>query len=400
MGTAKVRADVRQRAPRESPTPRSMLTRVVVQVVTVASFAIVAGLVFPGAVARRDRVFYDADVRRHLPTTAAARLLSFEQERDRLSAQIGRADSALLQPSALADPTTARELVALREHLARRRDGLRPPVTHYGFYFSRIMLLWPAMLFCLGLLLRPLAPPGQEAVPLVRQAAAAIPLTLLILPLYRWPTWARNFLFYEEGRRAFSPANIDVSPASFVTQEVQSLLIALMLVMLWRQWAAYASTCHAEAEHDRRIPDAQVLSAALDPKRLDRLSRVFVHWQVASVVLAIGFVWYTHFFWDMVTRIGDVRYTVHAIIVHAMWIFSWLCLTAPLAISWYQWRLTKARALAILAGAPPRSTMRTTDDGGAVEVLASYQPISFVNVTTSGIAAIASLVLPLLNGFF
>jgi hypothetical protein len=48
------------------------------------------------------------------------------------------------------------------------------------------------------------------------------------------------------------------------------------------------------------------------------------------------------FFWQMVISFGDFRYLPHAIIVHSMWVITWIIISLPLLITSYQWHGVRA----------------------------------------------------------
>jgi hypothetical protein len=231
----------------------------------------------------------------------------------------------------------------------------------------------------------------------MKQIKDSLPLFIVITVMYRWPTWARNLFFYKEGRVVYAFTNIDIGPVDFFTQEIQSLIIAMLIALLWRQWASFFELRRQELRKEADWSKATILDEAFDQTKLQRLSATFLEWQICSIFLGLAFIFYPILFWDYVVRLGDQRYTVLAIVVHTLWAISWLFISLPLFITWYAWHSVRVRAISSLAREPlPANVDRDT----AFKALTELKPVGFVNFTVSGLVALFSFLLPILQALF
>lgn len=366
---------------------------------TVLFAALALGLLAPGIAAWQGGVFYNHDVEKKLGHVEqlrepARQLESFNRETAALDGALHGTSRYLVQVGERLGDTARRvpadevlAVIRLREALMAEASSRKAPVAASGFYLSNTMLLWPAMFTCLGWLVFVLAPPPAAK----RNGPARLAALMLgIWVFYRWPIWARNFLFYRENRVYYGNANFDVDPLGFFVQEGMGLCVTVLLAMLWLRWADF----FRQRCEELSTPTDDPIRSALDPNAIDRLSSTFVHWQVSSVVLALGFLWYTYFFWDIVLRTGDLRYTVNALTIHILWLASWALISAPLVLTWYSWQRMKMKALAA-------TVARQGDPGFDAEVtlaaLRDTQPVGAWNLAASGVGVAVSFALPLLQ---
>jgi hypothetical protein len=104
------------------------------------------------------------------------------------------------------------------------------------------MLLWPVMYVCIGTLVFVIPPLTGTHLSKSALLGRTVVTTSILYPLYRWPTWNRNALFYGEGRKMFMWANYDISKVGFFAQELVALVITMLLACLWQQWIEFART--------------------------------------------------------------------------------------------------------------------------------------------------------------
>jgi hypothetical protein len=207
-----------------------------------------------------------------------------------------------------------------------------PPFHLAGFYLEPLMIMWPAFYTCLGWLIVIFAP-DYPRTPGIRRWIVPFLATFV---LYRWPTWMRNVHHLKTIERGvYANGNWDVSRASFFVQEGQAVLACVLLIAVWAIWADFIPVWQAQVREclwgDR--------SKERLPEFAESFVRLFVHWQICSLVLAGGFIPYTFFFWNYVIEYGDKRYLAHAIIMHGIWGVTWLLISMPLAWTWYQWNV-------------------------------------------------------------
>jgi hypothetical protein len=124
---------------------------------------------------------------------------------------------------------------------------------------------------------------------------------------------------------------------------------------------------------------------------------MFLHWQIASILLGSAFLWYTIFFWQMVIVYKDIRYTPHAIIVNSIWIMTWMIISLPLLITSYHWYKLRSRAVVALTKA---SLPNDYDPDRVAVALDKLQPISPWNLAASSIAVAVSLIAPFVKNLF
>jgi hypothetical protein len=191
----------------------------------------------------------------------------------------------------------------------------------------------------------------------------------------------------------YADANFDVSRAIFSVQEFLALLNTVLLVILWQLWMFHLQERRTERIFNGETP----LQRAFDYRGIACLGRTFVHWQICSLVLAAAFFPYTHFFWGYIFRAGDSRYIVHALIVHAVWLVSWILLSLPLVVTWLQWREVRARCLEALVS---ESSLGRTQIDETVSKLLSDDPVPGWNVVGSVGAGIALFVGPVVHTMF
>jgi hypothetical protein len=211
-----------------------------------------------------------------------------------------------------------------------------------------------------------------------------------ILVFYRWPTWARNFIFNKEGRIFFGVANLDVDPAGFYAQESLGLVVCFLLAVIWTKWVLH----FAEYNQELSKPISDPIAEALNWTRISQLSRAFLHWQVSSVVLAGGFVPYLYFFWDAVLRQHDQRYWIAAISVQLLWATTWILITLPLAATLYAWHTLRAAATSAVGEA---MLQNKEGMGSILDAIRELEPINPWNLATTSVVAFVSFVAPIVQ---
>ncbi len=143
-----------------------------------------------------------------------------------------------------------------------------------------------------------------------------------------------------------------------------------------------------------RVPNP--LDRFLDIRLVDRLSEIFVRWQLCSLVLALAFLLYTNVFWQYVVQYKDQRYVVSAIIIHAMWGLTWAIVSLPMLKAWYSWYLTRIEAISRITWDPSASSAGSDT---ALKGIQEINPIPIWSIAGSTITAIVTFLLPLVNAF-
>jgi len=365
--------------------------KVLLWIISVPGLAILMTLLVPASIAHSGSVFFRDDLVHKLPTEVQAKLVAHEADRDRISAQIARIDSVLVSPSEL-EPDSIAGHLALRAFLVDRLAGMAPPVSPIAFYLNPQMLLWPAIYSCLGWLLTVFRPVADWS-PLRSRRSWWVALTFATYLVYEWPLWARNFLLGNAGRTVFAYPNADIHIASFIIQEAVIMGFCALLSAFWLYW------CEAfnQTLRDVRRSSVDSYKYVVSSKTLDALSSAFLIWQLSSVILAAGFLFFTNFFWELVAKYHDARYLISAVMAHLLWAISWCTLSLPLFVRWRAWVHAKNMALAHSA---EQDRFAKLDSSSRSALLHRMQPLSGFGVSVSAITAIASFVLPILQLFF
>jgi hypothetical protein len=371
----------------------------------------------PGLVAMHGGVFYSdvedpklSDVRKKLPSYAAERLASFEKAKKARQTQIEKIDGKLEAAIDKADTETIRALLLLRENI-EKQNAVAKPISPVGFHLNPQLLMWPAIYSCLLWLIF-VYPPSTKDGRRIGERLFAPPdmpgsgwtivlFAVLIYVVYEWPTWIRNTLPRDPTRKVFAYPNFDIHRGSFLVQELVVFGFALLVATLWLQWADYyAWKAKKTATHDAKLNSERsenrrsekTLSMVLDSELVHDVAVMFGQWQVRSVILGLGFVFFTNFFWTLVARYHDQRYLVSAILVHVLWGISWCAITIPLITRWRYWQTVKRKALVDLAFYD-----RMGDEKEKKEIILTTKPFSDFGLPLAGTASLISFLLPMLK---
>ncbi len=324
---------------------------------------VILGVLIPGYLYDRYGTFYKDDVSKRLLDSpkidpkARGIWSRYQETRDGLQKAVAVIDTEIAsQGRALPLSDTAvndkaiKDIVLLVEQRAKLKSAMdkvtaSAPFHMSGFYLEPLMVMWPAFYIGLGWLIFILAPHYPRPTDIRRW----IGLLVGTWVFYRWPTWMRNLPYLhlrEIERHVYANGNWDVSRGSFFVQEGQGVVASILLVAVWAIWADFIPVWQAQVR--------ECLWRDGSTERLAEFTesfvRLFVHWQVSSVVLAAAFIPYTFFFWNYVIEFGDKRYLAHALIMHGIWGVTWLLISLPLAWTWYQWNVRYKLNVQMAAG--------------------------------------------------
>jgi len=367
-------------------TPPEILSRAFLVVIV----GLIVGFLLPGFVYHKGDVFYHEDVEKYLPAEPLNKLNEYKALQDKRQHKIEQLSNYLVDlPENVGDKEQVGNTLELLEHLKKTQNIDKPPIKAIGYYFSRIMFLWPSIYICLGILIYVIPPLSINSKKTFKDIINIFLIFIIIVPLHRWPTWCRNYFFYSEseGRVIFAYANLDIFPFGFYLQEGMALVICLLLAIIWSQWLNYFLQCRNELDTLCKNACKEIF----DPIHTLRISKRFYHWQATSVILCLGFIWYTQFFWYNEVIVSDQRYIVHAIVVHAFWGVTWLIVSLPLMITWYNWHVIRNKAISIFGEqASPESERK-------LMALKDLKPIGSLNITASSFLALLSFFYPVVK---
>uniref|UniRef100_UPI003B3B7B77 hypothetical protein n=1 Tax=Spirosoma sp. TaxID=1899569 RepID=UPI003B3B7B77 len=131
-------------------------------------------------------------------------------------------------------------------------------------------------------------------------------------------------------------------------------------------------------------------------KRIDEITGVFLHWQVSSLLLTGAFIGWSYYYWDMVFVINDKRYLMSAIIIHIIWLSTWLIISLPLISAWHSWQQLKMRAISMYLSQNSRSSNSPVAED-FIKTINELHPVGFWNAAASGIGVAISLLTPVLQ---
>jgi hypothetical protein len=361
-------------------------------------FSLIGGLILPGIISYYEGVFYASQIKNRLNGEALTRLQEYETYKKKLEERIGQIDFLLIDSSAEENKSAnVSSLITLKNQYQNELKSLKPPILVNGFYFNRLMLVWPIFYICLGVLNFLMAPKESDSKSFWAKAKGVLIILLILVPLYRWPTWMRNAFFNAEGRVVYGGANFDISPIGFIIQELQALAVAFLIALLWYRWLSFYSSRREQLMKELTNSNRNILNEVFDPFKFQRISTDFFHWQISSIFLAVAFIGYTAYFWHNVIVADDKRYLVHAIIMHSMWIVSWVIISMPLFITWYAWYSLRAGAVSALASEP---ILKNTDREIALKALQELQPVGVLYLTISFIGTAVTFISPIIQALF
>ena len=350
----------------------------------VALGAFLIGTIIPGIICYFAGVFSRSQLEETLKRQPAKfPQLLFNVERvGQLKGLVKRLDEALSneQTDTLRNVS---EVLKSREYLVSQASQIEQETAIVPFFLSPNMLLWTAIYTSLGSLVYVVGPkvkPSELSYRLWQSYAVVAP----IYAVYESNVWFRNFVLRSEGRTVYVFANWDVSPAGYLIQEFNIVLVFVLLAIVWHKWLNYFALCR----------DNQKAKVPLRPNVARLLGELFLHWQVSSIVLAFGFIYFTGAYWDLVVSKNDHRYIFPAIAIHCIWGLSWIILSLPVLTTWYAWHSGRQSALLTLYNSPDEhSEIR-------LKVIQEIAPVAFWNAVTSGVAAMTSFLIPILKPLF
>jgi len=361
----------------------------ILKVFIISFISIMVGVVLPGFIASKSGVFYESTMIGLLPKDAIQKLNAYNAEQAKSMLLIKHIDDSMLKNQ----NATGSDLATI-EYLTKRNENLSPPIKIMPFYLNPIMLVWGAMYASLCWLIFIFSPLKNKMRLFLGSLSSIIIISALIYLSYNWTVWMRNFVLTNENRIVYSFANYDISSSSFYMQELNTYIFAILLAIVWTKWIAYSKYCINEALNSTT---EKFQTSAIDNLKLEKLSKTYIHWQFSSIVLALGFIQFTSSFWDLIIRKNDHRYLIAGLTIHSLWGLSWLIISLPLILRWYNWNNIKARAINELYSEHANDENKLKLKLDTIQTL---NPFGFWNITTSSVIALISFLLPIFQAFF
>lgn len=288
----------------------------------------------------------------------------------------------------MAPPKDIDKLLLLHSHLTTQSNRTRS-VRVAGYLLDDASPIWPLLYFFLGLLLL-LSASGTENAP--SKIRWSIILLIPLLAFHRWPTLLRNLVLQggDSPRSSYSYASADVNIWGFLCQEAMGCLACVLLALIWGCWLSdYKSMISAEQpniEQDNPLNDVYNVTDIL------MIQQQFLRWQIASALLFGAFAYYSYFFWRQIAIHKEAIYFAHAIIVHMLWLATWILVSLPMIHLMRKWSRTKFSALCWLS-------LKNLPSGetAAIEALERFHPLSSGNIVGSTIITITAIALPFIQ---
>lgn len=146
----------------------------------------------------------------------------------------------------------------------------------------------------------------------------------ILIVFLRFNTWFRNSQLGQYGRRIYSYANYDISPVGFFVQEIQAWFSVVLIAFVFVKWINYSDYIRRKLlnTHDISIFHYQIT--------IRKFRKIYLEWQISSFLVAVSFIFYTFYFYNMIYSEKDLRYVPHAIVVHCVWLLLWVTVSYPL----------------------------------------------------------------------
>lgn len=366
---------------------------IVVRAFAVAWAAIWFTLIFPALVAAAGNVFYASSMSARLHAAEQARVGQFNRVQAARRKTVERLDGVINDEltKAQQEPRTLM-LFQVRDQVAKDLASATPPIAVIPFYLSQQMLLWPAIYTCLCWIAIVLKPSRDLGFWRVIRSRKTIELGVATYLFYEWPLWLRNFTLSNEQRVIFAYSNHDIHWGSFIAQEIIVCGFCVLLAVIWRQWFAYLLRVRHDdpAEQDTEAHFAVITSSTAAAS----FANVFFEWAACSALLALGFVGFTAFFWDLVAKLHDQRYLLSAILAHVLWGITWIVLTLPLINEWRLWNRCRTYALQAVA-----SMGNSEEACRKATLIKDIQPVAPTTLTVANVISIVSFVSPIVHAF-
>ena len=344
-----------------------------------------------GYIAYESGVFFVTSLKEKIPPEAKLKLIEYGTSVALRTTAIAKIDSiVLVKLSSDVQGKEIESLVAVRKELSEQLKNTTPPIKLEAFYLGDTMLLWPWIFTCLCWIVFLFSPKSIKKKTYCDNALKIIACSSLLFILYRFPTYARNFIPRTEGQFVFASANYNISPAYFFLQEVIVFCMCLLISIIGFQWKIqYHNTrkrlrkeIRAHKGFERYFFNANCVA---------HLSNTFVKWQVVSLILGLGFVYYTNVFWQYVIQAHDKRYIISAIIIHFIWGLTWIAISLPMIYEYYCWNLMRSKIMSNLY------VNYTSDSSDKLAIVQSIAPIPIWNLAGSSFTAVVTFLLPLMQ---
>jgi hypothetical protein len=268
--------------------------------------------------------------------------------------------------------------IKLRDQL-KGEKAAKPPINLVPFYLNPQMLLWLGI-YSVYMILIYLLVKQDKHVRKIKFGFKHLWLSLLVYVFYEWPLWVRNFILNTKGRTVYAYPNFDIDKVSFFYQEVIIFFFCFLSAQLILICVDKYNKINSTTYENVTVNEFLVISSYY--------STAYRDWFINSVLLAIGFLSFTSFFWRIVFAYGDQRYLISAVNAHVIWALAWIAIS--LNFFYYMQLFDKIK----------REILRTNPDDKTLKIVMEHAPASNMTVVLSGIVSLLTFLSPLLKMLF
>jgi len=335
--------------------------------------------IIPGLISSAGGTFYLHDIKTKISQSQIDKINIYEQQVSALDGRIKHIDTVLnsiLSANKLTANASVEELLKLKEKYQNEKQGLKQPIGLIPYYLNPQMLLWLGIYAAFFLLIYLLL--KEEHVKL-RFSKRLWGLSFIIYIFYEWPLWVRNFVLSGKGRTVYAYPNFDIDKYSFFYQEFiiySFCLLATILITISLQVMDKKMAAETESTDTNKF---LIISSYY--------STAYRNWFIHSVILALGFLSFTGFFWRLVFDYGDQRYIISALNAHVIWALCWIAISLNLLKHMQQFEKCK------------RDILRNNPDDKTLKIVMEHQPANNLSIIVSGFASLGTFLLPLLKSF-
>lgn len=214
------------------------------------------------------------------------------------------------------------------------KDHNCPPLHARPFYTNIVGYFWPIMYTCLGIIIIIAHPPGQDLWYVWSTSRGTIIVTAIatyVIDVALLWVRVRFAARTDLGRTVVAYANPDVSGPSFAAQNINFVIFAALLAILWVQWLSFGAARHNELL--REETGTADIDGVININTIARLSIAMFHWQIVSAIISGAFVLYTAIFWTQLIVNKDYRYGHEVVTTYVILMITLTCITIPLAIT-------------------------------------------------------------------
>jgi hypothetical protein len=166
-------------------------------------------------------------------------------------------------------------------------------------------------------------------------------VTMLVYLTFAWTNWYRTTPLGQYGRTVFSYVHFDVGVTTFFLQELRILGMCILVCIIWRYWCSSPNGVGVNSSSSSSNIE-KLTDLSLD------VSHQFRVWQRNSILLAVAFLPWTWFYWRSMGALADTRYIYSAVVLHLLWLGTWIIITTHLWNLAIVWKREKLFSLAKL----------------------------------------------------